>query len=244
MAKELSTVLSTKIFDHLAVDINTTALQAYAAGRITYDPDSLTVVADTGVTGVRVNIGQEEHYLVCNNSGAQIDNGKAVFASGVNGTTKCLEVSLADSSSFITSSQVLGLATHDIPDGTTGLVTFFGQVNDMNTSGLGVGGLVYLGTSGNLTTTKPLYPAQRIAIGTVIEDNATTGKFWVSTNMLTRKSATRSFSFNASNSGTNYVAGFYDFSSTDANLSQASTSITYGTAGSARAAAIHLRKRV
>lgn len=215
------------IIEGKAFDISNEA-QTYLAGRLSYDPDSLTVLADTGISSVRVNIGQEEHYLVCNNSGAQIDNGKIVYASGVDSVGKCLEIDLASNASPVTSSQVLGLATHNIPDGQIGLVTFRGVVRDFDTSLLAEGGLQYLGTSGELLQTKPLYPASRIIMGTVLESNATTGKFQVSIVRSPRTTANRSFSFNAQSIDKHWVAGSYDWPSTDANLTQASTSVTYG----------------
>ena len=119
--------------------------------RLNYDTDSLTITSDTGISGVKVNIGQEEMYLVCNNTGVQIDNGKACYASGVDEPNRCVEVSLADASGFFTSAQVLGLATHDIPDGTLGLVTTRGVVRDFDTSAFAVSGLMWLGASGDMS---------------------------------------------------------------------------------------------
>jgi len=220
------------------IKLTNTSLQEWAAGQLQYDPDSLTLLADSGITGVRNNIGQEEWYLVYNNSGAQIDNGKAVFASGVDATNNVLTIGVADSSSFGTSAQVLGLATHDIPDGTLGLVTYRGIVRDFDTSALSVNGIAYLGTSGNLTNTKPLYPNSRIAMGSIVKSDVSEGQVQVIINQINRRSASKSYSFTSQGigAGTYWKAGFYDWSSVDANLSQASATITYGTVGIAKAA--------
>jgi len=196
--------------------------------RLNYDTDSLTITSDTGIAGVKVNLGQEEMYLVCNNTGVQIDNGKVCYASGVDTVNNCLEIGLADNSNFFTSAQVLGLATHDILDGELGLVTERGVVRDFDTSSLTEGGLLYLGTSGNMTQTKPLYPATRTLMGTLIEQDALTGQVQVSISRSERRAASRSYSFNATSIDTHFVAGFYDWGSTDANLTQASPSVTYG----------------
>jgi len=216
--------------------LNTSALPSYFVGQLGYDPDSLTVVADTGINGVRVQLGQEEMFLVYNDSGAQIDNGKACYASGVDATNKVLTIGLADNSSPITSAQVLGLATHNIPNASLGLVTCRGIVRDFDTSSFSVSGLIYLGTSGNMTQTKPLYPAERIIMGSIIESDVSTGQIQVATTKAPRGNASRSYSFNATNSGIHYVAGFYDWSTTDANLTQASASILYGVVGRTKAA--------
>jgi hypothetical protein len=204
--------------------------------RLNYDTDSLTITSDTGISGVKVNIGQEEMYLVCNNTGVQIDNGKAVYASGVDEPNSCIEVSLADSSGFFTSAQVLGLATHDIPDGTLGLVTYRGVVRDFDTSSLPVSGLVWLGVAGGLSTVKPLYPNQRVAMGTVLNSDAINGEFLVSINNIKRNDITKSYAFTSQgiSSGTYQKAGFYDFNDTSFAFSNATPSVSYGTAGRAR----------
>jgi hypothetical protein len=223
------------IIEGKAFDIAQEA-QAYLAGRVSYDPDSLTVLADTGITGVRVNVGQEEHYLVCNNSGAQIDNGKAVYASGVDGVNNCIEIDLADASGFFTSAQVLGLATHNIPDGTVGLVTTRGVVRDFDTSALSVSGLVWLGIAGDLTQTKPVYPNQRVAIGTVLKSDAVNGQALVVINNISRNDIDKSYSFTSQGipAGLYQKAGFYDFNDASFSFSNATPSVLYGTVGRAR----------
>lgn len=227
---------SSNVFSE-GVKFTNTTLEDWVAGQLQYDPDSLTLLADTGVTGVRVNLGQELHYLVYNNSGSQIDNGKAVYATGTSATNNVLTVDIADSSSFFTSAQVLGLATSDIPNNSLGLVTFFGQVKDFDTSGIG-SGLVYLGTNGNLVNSKPNYPSNRIGMGSVIKSGVSDGIFQIVVNYIPRTSASKSYSFTSQGigSGTYWKAGFYDWSPTDANLSQALTTINYGVAGISKAA--------
>ena len=219
------------------LDLLTAVGQDYKAGRISYDPVSLVPVGDTGVVGVRVRIGQEMYYLVSNQSGAQINNGKAVYTGGIDVTNNLLTINLADNSAFATSAQILGLATHNIPNNTIGLVTNFGQVRDFDTTGIGFGPS-YLGTSGNLTNVKPLYPSQRILVGAVIKSDATSGIVQVQTNRLSRNSAGKSYSFTSQGigAGVYWKAGFYEWSSTDANLTQASTTQTHGTASYAKAA--------
>jgi hypothetical protein len=216
--------------------LNTSALPPYFAGQLGYDPDSLTVTADTGINGVRVQIGQEEMWLVCNNSGAQIDNGKACYASGVDAVNNCLEVGLADNSSFATSGDVLGLATHDIPDGELGLVTERGIVRDFDTSALSPG-LVWLGTSGNLTNTQPIYPDARIAMGVLIDSDLTAGKFAVAINRLGRAPINGAYSFTSTGilAGTYWKGGFYEWQTTSVELTLLN-SVTIGTTDAAKAA--------
>jgi len=144
---------------------------------------------------------------------------------------------LADNSSFFTSAQVLGLATHTIGVGELGLVTTFGTVRDFDTTGLAFG-LTYLGTNGDMVSAKPLHPANRVSMGAKLSDGVSDGHFHVSISNLSRRNAGKSYSFTSQGigAGTYWKAGFYDFDSTDANLDEGSTTETYGIAGRGYAA--------
>jgi hypothetical protein len=209
---------------------NAAGLQAWVAGQIGYDPDNLTVTIASGKDGVRLQAGQEEWWLVCNNSGGDIFNGTPCYAAGVDTANNCLEIGKADATNFFTSAQVLGLATHDILDGEVGLVTGRGLVNDVNTNSLDEGGIAWLGVE-SLTNTQPLYPLQRIIIGTVVEKSLTTGKVMVAISRISRNDISKSYPFTSTgvNAGTYWIGGFYDFATTSITLTQASTTQTYGT---------------
>jgi hypothetical protein len=232
---ELATILKSGDIKSLILGV---LAQNYAKGQLSYDEDSLTILADTGIAGVRVNIGQEQMYLVWNDHAVNpILNGKACYASGVDATNTVLKVDLADNSSFITSAQLLGLATHEIAPKSLGLVTKEGVVRDFNTTAL-TPGLTYLGTSGNMTATKPLYPASRFVMGVKLKDGVNDGAFQISFNNLVRKNASRSYSFTSQGivSGTYWKAGFYDYPTTSHIGTQAAQTISHGISGRAYAA--------
>jgi hypothetical protein len=216
---------------------NVAGLQAWAAGQLGYDPNSLTVTIDSGIEGVRLQAGQEVWYLVCNNSGGQIDNGKVVYASGVDTENNCLEIGLADNSNFQTSVKTLGIATHNIGDGELGLVTRFGIVRDFDTDTFDEGGLLYLGTSGNMTQTRPLFPNARILMGSVIESDLTAGKVFVERENLPRKNLTAPYGFTSTGilAGTYWKGGFYEWETLSATLALGG-SVTIGQSGIAKAA--------
>jgi hypothetical protein len=215
---------------------NVAGLQAWVAGQLGYDPDSLTVVADTGIDGVRLQLGEEEYYLVYNNSGNVIANGKACFASGVDPTNKVLTIGLADATFFFTSAQILGLATHDIGIDELGLVTKRGIVRDFDTTGFN-SSLVWLGTSGDMTTDIPTYPTQRINMGVNLDSHSTSGSFFIDSSRLTRAPINGAYSFTSTgiNAGTYWKGGFYEWETLDATLALGG-STTIGVAGIAKAA--------
>ena len=217
---------------------NTEGLQAWVAGQVGYAPGEITVTLDSGIPGVRLQAGEEEWWLVCNNSAAPIANGKPCYASGVDAGTNCLEVDLADASDPLKSLQYLGLATHTIPnDGSPALVTYRGYVRDFDTSLLTFTGLQWLGVEA-LTSTKPLYPVERISSGVLIKQSATEGIVLVAVNRIPRQDASRSYSQNPGLAGVDYLAGFYDWKSTSVTLNESTPTTTYGEANSAKAAHI------
>ena len=218
------------------VKINTDAIiEAYVAGQISYDPNSLVHLLDTGIEGVRIQAGQEEYYLVYNDTSSIITNGKPCYASGVDAANNVLTVDIADNTNFLKSAQVLGLATHDIAIDSLGLVTYRGIVRDFDTTGLSFG-LTYLGSE-ELTSTKPLYPYTRTAMGALLKSGVSDGQFQVAISMLPRRSASRSYTFTSSlaAAGIHYRAGFYHWDDTSASLSESSLTVNHGNSGVTRA---------
>lgn len=197
-----------------------------------YDTASRTNSSTTGVADVVVQIGQEMHQLVYNNSGAQIDNGKICYGSGVNSTYEVIEIGLADNTVLLKSLSIAGVATHNIADNSLGLVTAYGFVRDFDASALTTGMPVYLGTSGDATPTRPLHPANIVFMGICLSNDATTGKIHIDISHIERTFIAKSYNFTSQGigSGTYWRAGYYDAAAADVTLTQGSTTQTYGTA--------------
>ena len=125
---------------------------------------------------VSLNVGQETFLYVYNDTGAQIDNGDAIYISGshTDGTPK---VTLARANTS-TSSAVFGLATMNIPNGAHGWVTRYGLVRDVNTAGMTAGNILFLSPdSAGVVTETPVtvdagFPHH---IGRVITADASNG---------------------------------------------------------------------
>ena len=104
---------------------------------------------------------------VINNSGSTIGAAKPVYATGHtnNKTTISLFTSdLSDNKPF------LGLTKTSLNNGDSGEVVVAGVLTNVNTSGFSVGELLYVNSSGSLTTT-----VTGGAIGIVAVSNASTG---------------------------------------------------------------------
>ena len=213
---------------------------AYSAGQLSYDTIHKTIVADTGYTNVRVQIGQEMHVPFYNDSGAEIINGRVINGQGIDATSNTIKGKPADASHPATSSVILGLATHNVGIGEVGLATSSGNVNDIDTSGLAESGIVYLSAEagGKLTNDRPTFPAKITIIGTNVHIGTTDGIMIVKLDPFTRGTASKSYSFTSNGiaGGSYYVAGFYEADAGDMNLSNGTLTGDFGTANIAYAA--------
>ena len=151
----------------------TGAEPAYLAGNVYYSDGGLNV--QNGFADVILQVGRELHIEVINTSGAQIDNGKACKQAGVTASKIKIELALADT--FINAT-VLGIATHDIPDGESGILSIFGIVRGIDTSAFTVGVPLFLSDTvpGDFTETAPVIRTQ---LGETVVQDATTGQLFV-----------------------------------------------------------------
>jgi len=214
---------------------DSTDASSWKYGQMSIDSDHRTVKVGMGYEGVQLQLGQEQYYYTFNNSGGTLGDGLVVYAAGIAGDH--ISIDLADNSS-VASSQVLGVLTHDCDDQKYCLVTQFGEVNDVNTFGVAANERIYLGSNGQYTSDPPAWPNARVVLGKVIKSGTTDGVIQVCVKDQTRTAINRTYGFtsNGIGAGTYYSAGFYGFNSTDANLTQGSATVTYGSSGSAYAA--------
>lgn len=123
------------------------------SNHVQWDSDDKTLSITTGLGNV-VQVGQEVFGVGVNKTGAQVDNGKVVYMSGVQGNRPTIDY--ADASD-INKCQMVGVVTADISNNQEGPVTTFGVVRGFDTSGWSEGTKLYLKTdgSGDLTDTAP-----------------------------------------------------------------------------------------
>jgi hypothetical protein len=144
---------------------------AYAEGTFRYSEMWHTFEAEIG-RDVVLQIGQEEHRRVYNDTGSTILNGQPVYTSGVyvDALPYVATVALARANSSSTY-WCLGLATQDIPHHNYGFVTVRGHINDVDSSSFTDGDVVYLSadTAGALTATAPEAPNYKVRVGRIIK---------------------------------------------------------------------------
>ena len=112
-----------------------------------------------------------------NGTGSTLTKGTVVYQSGVQGTN--ISVAAASNSSASTMPAV-GIVISDIANAATGQIAVAGLVRNLDTSSFTAGDVLYVGTSGALTATKPTGESNLIQnFGRALKINASSGEVLV-----------------------------------------------------------------
>lgn len=148
-------------------------------GTMSWNTDEETV--DLIQNGATLQLGQETHVHVKNQSGATINNGTPVYVTGTLGASGRLTVAPMIADGSIAAKYFLGVTTEDIPNGEDGKVTTFGKVRGLNTTAYTEGQTLFVSstTAGFWQTTPPISPALDLETAIVINVNANNGTIFV-----------------------------------------------------------------
>ena len=152
---------------------------AWKEGVVFYDAESHSLAVYNDEADITLQVGQEEYLRVRNNTGATIYNGTAVMINGVHGNAAPTISGAIANSDY--SSQVVGLATHDIEDQSFGYVTTYGIVRDIDTSTFSAGDEIYLSATqiGSGTNVSPVIPNFKVNLGHIINSASSNGSILV-----------------------------------------------------------------
>lgn len=163
------------------IDMNANPPHSSKPGRLAWNKfDDTLNIHHTG--GITQQVGQETYTRITNVSGAPILNGRAVSVANVGmGGPIGGEYYIADGT--VPSLYIVGIATQDIAETETGLVTNTGLVRDIDTTGTpygevwAVGDILYASplVAGALTKVKPTAPSIVLPIALVLTVDAATG---------------------------------------------------------------------
>lgn len=159
---------TTSLPDHHHLDVEF----ASTAGILEWNADRDTL--DLMQTGTTLQLGQEVHFYVKNQTGSTITDGTAVMFAGSLGASGILLATPAIADGTYSAIYIMGIATQDIPNGEAGKVTFFGEVRGIDTSMYSDGDILYLdpSTPGGLTNVAPSAPNLKYAIAAVVNANS------------------------------------------------------------------------
>lgn len=153
---------------------------SHTEGLMYYDSDDKSHVLYNEDSNVALQVGRENWIRVYNNSGAVINDGEVVYASGKEDVEDKLTIAKAQADASNTS-RVLGVVTGDIANGSFGYVTQFGYVNGINTASFSDGEPIWLDpdTAGAFTNVQPASPNFSVFLGFVVDSDAATGNIFI-----------------------------------------------------------------
>ena len=142
-------------FPYLDITNNT---PGWREGRLAYDTNTHTFVAYNDRSNVTYNVGEELFVRCLNSSGSTISNGQLVtFSSTGGGTVPRITLAQASLVSAASDFPCLGMATENISNGDSGMITVHGIVRDVYTDNWDVNTPLWLSetTAGAYQTNKP-----------------------------------------------------------------------------------------
>lgn len=167
-----------------ALRFDTSAVLTHSPGQLHWNSTDGTLNIDTEFADVAIQVGQESVIKCVNKTNTTILNGDVVYVFGAQGQRPA--VYFADNDAESTSHSTIGLATHTFIKNTEGLITTFGLVRDLNTTGSLVGetwndgDVLYLSsTAGKLTNIEPVAPKHRVIVGIVLNTHINAGVIFV-----------------------------------------------------------------
>ena len=218
--------LSGSINNVQKINFDTTDSEELTEGQLGWNSNDGTLNLGLTDGDVTLQIGQEQHYYVRNQSGQLIENGSVVYKTGVSENKLLIDKFVADNS--VDHETVLGLATEDIPDNSNGYVTSFGYVRDVDTSAFQEADLLYAdGTiTGSLTTLQPFAPSQSIFIG-FVTDASTSGSIFVNPHVHQNASDTPFYNSGSNLESTNVAGALRELDNNKASVEALSSNIYF-----------------
>lgn len=160
--------------DTLEFDL-TPATTAHQEGRVNWNDGLKTLQIDTENNQVQINVGHDLIQRVRNVTGSTITKGKIVYINGESGNRPT--ITLADYTLDATSAATVGFVMANIPNNNNGYIITNGLLEGIDTSTFSAGQQLYLGASGNFTSTKPVAPLHSVAVAKVISVGASGSLF-------------------------------------------------------------------
>lgn len=145
---------------------------------VTDDGTTGGVVIDTFLyDGVWIKTTEPDYEKCKNVTGSTITKGKIVYVNGANGSLPT--ITLADNTTETTSSKTIGLVAKNITNNSDGYFIRSGLLIGIDTSSFSAGDTLWLGTSGNITNTRPTAPNHAVFVGYALT-SAVNGRMLVS----------------------------------------------------------------
>jgi hypothetical protein len=158
-------------------DLSPDGTPTWREGRLFYDTNDHTLAMYTDIQNVTLQVGQEMWVRVVNKTGSDILNGTPVIINGAQGNRPTITKASAFTHG---TSDILGVATHNIAHNATGVITVQGLVRDVNTDQWAEGTTLYLtltaGVLSDIPVRAPYHPSK---VGVVVYQHLNQGIIYV-----------------------------------------------------------------
>jgi hypothetical protein len=186
LREDFSNVPTTAPFTHITLDtaiFDTTYTEtgSETQGTLYWNSDEETLSLVTN--GETIELGQKIEVHVKNQTGAQINKGEVVYASGTVGNSGRILVTKMIADGTIAAKRVLGVAAENIANGADGKVIKFGKLRKIDTTAFDEGDILWVSTTvaGAFQNTEPSQSAGDIAlpIAFVVTDSVNVGEIFI-----------------------------------------------------------------
>ncbi len=151
---------------------------SHTNGQLYFNQDNSTLMIQSSVVDVDMEVGHTLYANVVNDSGVIIEKGNACTFDGIVGGKISIKKAIA--TNFV-DAKVFGLAATQIPIGGLGMVITAGSFRKTNTAGMPPGKIMYLSdtVAGTYSNIRPHIVS---VVGSAITTDASTGVFYVKIN--------------------------------------------------------------
>jgi hypothetical protein len=148
------------------IDFDINVVPAFSTGRVNWVDDTKTIAIDTELNGFQIEVGHQNVIRVRNETGTTISRSRVVYLSGSSGNRPLIYTASYELDP--TSAGTVGLVAADIGSSNNGYVISNGLIRDVNTTAFNAGAVLYLSSSGQLSTSAPVAPLHAVRLGKVI----------------------------------------------------------------------------
>lgn len=186
LREDFDNVPTTAPFTHITLDTaifdtSYTETGSETQGTLYWNSDEETISLVTN--GESIELGQKVEIHVKNQTGAQINKGEVVYASGTVGASGRILVTKMIADGTIAAKRVLGVAAENIANGSDGKVIKFGKLRQINTSTFSNGDILWVSTTaaGGFQNTEPSQANGEISlpIAYVVYSSASVGEIFI-----------------------------------------------------------------
>lgn len=166
---DFNNVPTTAPFTHITLDTaifdtSYTETGSETQGTLYWNSDEETISLVTN--GESFELGQKTEIHVKNQTGAQINKGEVVYASGTVGNSGRILITKMIANGTVTAKRIMGVAAENIANGADGKIITFGKLKNINTSSFSDGDILYVSasTAGAFQNTEPSQASGHVSL--------------------------------------------------------------------------------